>query len=203
MSTAPKQHYTPDEFLKLEAAATEKHEYYRGEIFAMAGASPSHNRISGNIYWRVAQQLEGSPCLPNQSDVMVKVEATGLHTYPDVSVVCPPVQRATAPIEVVLNPKVLIEVLSPSTELYDRNVKFRHYQQVESVEEILLVLQDEPVIEHYRRQSADVWELTTISGLESEVMLRSVECRLTFAQIYANVEFPPTQHPLPPPPKLT
>jgi Uma2 family endonuclease len=134
---------------------------------------------------------------------MVKVEATGWFTYPDLSIVCPPVERATAPIEVVLNSKVLMEVLLPSTEIYDRNVKFRHYQQIASVQEILLVREDEPVIEHYRRQSADVWELTMISGLENEVTLRSVVCQLPLAQVYANVESPPPQHPLPPAPKLT
>ncbi len=191
MATVLKKLYTQEEFLQLEAKSPAKHEFYRGEIFAMSGASTAHNRIALNCLGRLFQQLEGNPCQPNTSDVMVKVQATSLMTYPDVSVACPPVERETAPIEVLLNPKVLIEVLSPSTEIYDRNTKFRQFQLIPSVEELVLIRQDEAAVEHYQRQAGDVWAMTTHLGLEAILSLPTIGCRIPLTQIYANVEFPP------------
>lgn len=195
MATVAKKLYTPEEFLALEAKSESKHEFYRGEIFAMSGATAAHNRIEANCLGRLFQLLEGKPCQANTSNVMVKVKATSLMTYPDVSVACAPFERETAPIEVLLNPKVLLEVLSPSTEIYDRNTKFRQYQLIPSVEELVLIRQDEAAVEHYRRQSDDVWAMTTHLGLDATLVLASIECRLPLAQIYANVEFPPTAQP--------
>lgn len=123
-----KQCFTPQEYLARERVALDKHEYYQGEIFAMSGASKEHVRITGNIYWRLAAQLDGKSCQPFNSDLRVKVSATGLYTYPDVSVACDPVFEDDH-VDVLLNPKVIIEVLSPSTRRHDREWKFRHYQQ--------------------------------------------------------------------------
>lgn len=189
MSTARKLKCTVSEYLAREAASPEKHEYFRGEVFAMAGASPAHNRIASNIHWRLGQQLDGRECLPNLSDVLVN--AASLYTYPDLSVVCPPIEREQGPIEVLLNPKVLIEVLSPSTERYDRNIKFSHYRQIASVQEILLVQQDAPAIEHYARQPDGVWALTTAEGMAATIELPCIGCQLALSHVYANVEFPP------------
>jgi Uma2 family endonuclease len=193
MASVARTLITLDEFLRLEAASSTKHEYYRGEVFAMAGGSPAHNRIASNIHGRLFQLLEGKLCLPNTSDVMVR--ANELYTYPDVSVVCPPIERQPGPIEVILNAKVLIEVLSPSTERYDRNVKLSHYERSPSVEEILLVQQDAAIVEHYAPRPGGSTR-TVIAGLEAEVVLASIDCRLSLAQIYQNVEFPADPFPL-------
>lgn len=191
MATVLKRLYSQEEFFDLEAKSQTKHEFYRGEIFAMSGASTAHNRIVLNCLADLYQQLKGQPCQPNTSDVMVKVAATSLLTYPDVSVACPPVERESAPIEVLLNPKVLIEVLSPSTEIYDRNTKFRQYQLISSVEELVLIRQEEAAVEHYHRQPGDVWAMTTLLGLEATLSLPTLGCRLPLAQIYSGVDFPP------------
>lgn len=187
MASVAKRLISAIEFLQLEAASLSKHELYRGEIYVMAGASPAHNRISGNIYYRLRQQLEGRPCQPNNSDVMVK--ANELHTYPDVSVACPPIQREDAPIEVLLNPKVVIEVLSPSTERYERNVKLVEYERTPSIEEIWLVQQDVPLVEQYVRQGKGTLR-TAVTGLDGAAELQCLDVRLTMKQIYEGVEFP-------------
>ena len=188
MSTVRKAKHTVDEYLAQEAVALQKHEYYQGDISAMSSGSPAHNRVSGNIYWRLAQQLEGKACLPFNSESLVNADS--LFTYPDVSVVCPPIEREPGPIEVLLNPRVIIEVLSPSTERYDRNVKFPHYRQIASVQEILLVQPDAAGVEHYARGVDDSWILTTTSDLTGVVDLPSIGCKLPMEQIYANVAFP-------------
>ncbi len=190
--------YTEQEFLDREVLSREKHEFYRGEIFAMAGASPAHVRIGSNILGELYIQLRGKPCQPNSSDAMVKVQATGLITYPDVSVVCPPVERERGPLEVLLNPKILFEVLSPSTGNYDRSTKFRRYQQIPSVAEIVFVSQDVPAIEHYLRQADGTWQYTLAEGLEAEVVLPSIAGKLALRQVYDRVDFPPPA-PLPDP----
>jgi Uma2 family endonuclease len=192
MASVPHQHISFEEFLRQEAVSPTKHEYYRGEVFAMAGGSVAHNRIASNIHWRLAQALEGKPCLPNNSDVMI--QADGLNTYPDASVVCPPIERVPGAIEVVANPKVIIEVLSPTTESYDRNVKFNHYERTPSVEEILLVLQEAPLVEHFALRKGTSTR-TAIAGLDASVTLASIDCRLLMSQIYENVEFPPNPFP--------
>lgn len=188
MSTAEERTYTVAEYLALEEAATQKHEFYRGKIYAMSGGSVAHNRVVSNIHFRLAQQLEGKPCLPNTADVMVNAQS--LYTYPDVSVVCPPIEREPGRLEVIRNPRVLIEVLSSSTERHDRNLKFHQYQQMPSVQEILLVQQDAPIVEHYARANDGAWIMTSVNDLAGEVALSSIQCRLRLSQIYANVEFP-------------
>jgi Uma2 family endonuclease len=192
MASVAKPLISASEFLQLEAAAPTKHQLYRGEIYAMAGASPAHNRIAGNIYYRLRQQLEGRPCQPNNSDVMVK--ANDLHTYPDVSVVCPPVEREDAPIEVLLNPQVIIEVLSPRTERYERNVKLVEYELTPSIAEIWLVQQDAPIVEHYVRQGKGMFR-TVVTGLEATAELQCIDVRMTMKQIYDGVEFPENPFP--------
>ena len=192
MATVEKIRYTPEQFLEREAQTRDKHEFFRGEIFAMAGSSPADARIAMNILWRLAQQLEGKPCQPNSSDVMVKVAATGLMTYPDVSVVCPPIERAEGPIEVLLNPKILVEVLSPSTEKYDRGTKFSHYQKIPSLAEVLLVSQFEAAVDHYVRNSSGSWTFTRYEGLDAELALPSIAARLKLHQVYDRVEFVPS-----------
>lgn len=189
MATAEKRRYTPAEYLAFERSANEKHEYYDGEIFAMAGASKEHNRISTNIIGRLFAQLEGQPCQPNGSDLRIKFPSDR-YTYADVTVACDPLEFEDAELDTLLNPRVVVEVLSPSTERNDRGPKLRGYQQLASVQEILLVAQDQARIEHLIR-SNEGWTLKIALGLEEAVELPCIGCRLSLAHVYQGVELPP------------
>lgn len=192
MASVLKQRLTVQEFLAQEEVAQRKHEYYRGEVFAMAGASSAHSRIAFNILLRLGQQLDGKPCRVNISDVMVKADE--LLIYPDCSVVCPPIESLPGPIEVLLNPKVLVEVLSPSTEQYDRNFKLPAYGKVAGVTDILLVHQNAAIVERYVPRDGELI-LTQTVGLSGVVELASIGCRLPMAQIYDGVDVPENPFP--------
>ena len=148
MSAIAKKKLTETEYLAIERAAGFRSEFYNGEMFAMAGAKFPHNRIKDNLAGQIYAQLAGGPCYPLVSDMRVKVLKTGLQTYPDILIVCGEPEFPDAETtDVLLNPSAIVEVLSPSTEKYDRGSKFRQYQQIETLKEIVLVAQDEPVIE--------------------------------------------------------
>ena len=152
MSAVPKPYITPEQYLELERQAETKSEYFAGEIFAMAGASPEHNLISGNAFGVLWSQLRDRPCTAYGSDM--KVRSTQEHyAYPDVTVVCGEAQFGGEEREVLLNPTLIVEVLSPSTEAWDRGGKFEQYRQRESLQEYLLIAQDRPHVERYARQS--------------------------------------------------
>ena len=189
MSTVPTKHYTPQEYLALERAAEYKSEYLRGEIFAMAGASREHSLISSNLNGEVRAQLRESPCEVHGSDMRVKVLRTGLYTYPDVIIACGDLQFEDSVPDILLNPKVIFEVLSDSTEAYDRGKKFGHYRQIPSLMEYVLVSQTEPLIERYARTPDDSWLLTVSKGLEAVLQLESVPCRLRLVDVYIKVAF--------------
>ena len=158
----------------------------------MSGASLPHSRIKDNIARHLNNQWGGGPCFAVTSDLKVKVNRTGLYTYPDVVVVCGEPEYLTGRTDVILNPSVVIEVLSPSTEKYDRGAKFRQYQRVPSLNEIVLVAQDEPVVERFVRQADGKWLLTTLDRLDDELVFESVAARVRLADIYAGVTFPET-----------
>lgn len=192
MSVVPKPKLTEAEYLAIEEKAEFKSEFYRGDMFAMSGASLPHSRIKDNIARHLNNQWDVGPCFAVTSDLKVKVNRTGLYTYPGVVVVCGEPEYSAGRTDVILNPSVVVEVLSPSTEKYDRGVKFRQYQRVPSVQEILLVAQDEPVVERFTRQPDGKWLLTTVDRLEDEIAFESVPARLRLADIYAGVTFPET-----------
>jgi Uma2 family endonuclease len=189
MSTQPKIRYTADEYLALERAAEYKSEFHAGEIFAMAGASEAHNLIVANIVGELRSQLKGRPCKTYPSDMRLKVAPTGLYTYPDVMVVCGKALLDDEEQDTLLNPTLIIEVLSASTESADRGSKSGHYRKLESLQEYLLVSQAEPHVEHYTRHPGSRWLLTEAEGLQSEISLSSVECVLPLSEIYYKVEF--------------
>lgn len=183
--------FTPDEYLILERRSEFKSEYFDGEIFAMSGATLAHNRIAGNLFMEIGLQLKGRPCQHFMSDMRVGVTARGPYFYPDVSVVCGKPQLRDNTKDCLMNPVVIVEVLSPSTESYDRTQKFTSYQRIATLTDFLLVSQVEPRIEHYTRQRTGGWLLNTISGLDSKLSVPSIGCELLPSRIYEQVEFEP------------
>jgi Uma2 family endonuclease len=185
----PKPYTTAQEYLARERRAETKSEYRRGEVFAMAGASRKHSLIATNVAAELGQQLRERPCEVYQSDMRVRVSTTGLYTYPDVTVVCGEPEFEDAEVDTLLNPRVLVEVLSATTADYDRGGKGLHYRQLPSLQEYLLVSQDRPLIEHYVRQGPDQWLLTEWRSLDDVVNLPSIDCRLPLTEIYSKVSF--------------
>src|SRR2546427_1385475 len=174
-SAATQPRYTPEEYLALERKADYKSEYVNGQVIAMAWANRSHNLIAGNLYREVSRQLRGRPCEAYISNMRVKVSRTGLYTYPDVVVVCGEIHFEDVHNDTLLNPTVIVEVLSASTEAYDRGEKFAHYRRLESLQEYLLVAQDKVRIEHYVRQGAQ-WVLSEASTLDEAGQPASITC---------------------------
>jgi Uma2 family endonuclease len=183
---------TPDHYLALERQATHRSEYINGHIFAMAGASRQHNLIAGNVFGELRAQLRGRPCEAYINDMRVKVGVTGLYTYPDVAALCGEPHFEDRHLDTLLNPSVIVEVLSPSTEAYDRGEKFAHYRRLESLRDYVLIAQDKVRVEHYVRQG-DQWILSEASDLSSVVHLSSIGCDLVLLDIYDKVEFPNTE----------
>ncbi|MBI3951604.1 MAG: Uma2 family endonuclease [Acidobacteria bacterium] len=188
MSTQFKRHLTPEEYLAIERKAEYKSEYFNGEVFAMAGAGERHNLIVANLIMELGRQLKKRPCKVYPSDMRVKIPVTGLYTYPDVVVVCGEPMFEDEHKDTLLNPTVLIEVLSESTEAYDRGKKFEHYRSVESLSDYVLIAQDAPKIEHYVRQPGNLWLLSETSGSQDIVQIDSIQCELALTEVYDKVE---------------
>ena len=179
-------HYTAEEYLSLERSASSKSEFHDGQLFAMTGASREHNLITVNIAGELRGQLKTRPCEAYINDMRVKAAEARSYHYPDIVVVCGTPQFEDAQVDTLLNPTLLIEVLSPSTDAYDRGGKFAHYRKIPTVREYLLVTQDQPSIERYLRQG-DVWILSEAVGLEASVPLESIDCVLSLREVYDKV----------------
>jgi Uma2 family endonuclease len=173
--------------LAIERKAEYKSEFFRGEMFAMAGASREHTLVAGNMLTALNNQLSGRDCEVYGNDMRVKVSPTGLYTYPDVSVVCGKPQFEDASVDTLLNPKVIVEVLSESTEGYDRGKKFEHYRNVSSLAEYVLIAQDTPHVEVHTRQSDGRWLMWETNDLAHVARLQSIDCSLKLSDIYARV----------------
>jgi Uma2 family endonuclease len=189
MSRVPQQRYTAAEYLSLERTSDVRHEFADGQMVAMSGGSLWHAIICDNLLVRLTSRLSGSSCKPFSASLRVKIQATGNYTYPDLSIVCDERQMEDGRNDTLLNPKVLIEVLSPSTESHDRGWKFRNYQLIPSFEEFVLVSQDEPRVERFLRQGDVGWLMTHVSGLDQTVRIESIGCELPLAEIYKEVVF--------------
>lgn len=179
---------TVEEYFVLERDSLEKHEFFAGEIFAMAGGSRQHSLISGNVLAELRTVLRQGACEVYGSDLRVYVPATGLYTYPDLSVACPPEFLAEHP-DTLINPASLIEVLSDSTEAYDRGKKFENYRTISSLTDYILIAQDRILIEHYTRQSDGGWLLHEVrtGGSLSLTTLPCAKCEIPLAEIYQRV----------------
>src|SRR6266542_2469738 len=180
---------TEAEYLALERAAEFKSEFFAGEMFAMAGGTPMHSLVGTNLAIEFGVRLKGRPCVPFNADLRIKVEETGLFTYPDLSVICGPLQFAAGTDDTVTNPTLLAEVLSDSTENYDRGTKFDHYKKIPSLREYLLVRQKEQVIEQRIRQQGGDWLLRQAVGMDATLAIPSLEITIALAEIFANVKF--------------
>jgi len=184
MSSLPDSYLTPEEYLAIERRAEYKSEYVDGVMYAMAGGSERHNLIAANLITAIGVQLRERPCRVYPSDLKVRVPNSRRFFYPDVSIVCGETQFADDEQDVVLNPIVVVEVLSESTAAFDRGKKFQSYQQIESLREYLLVSQDEYVVEHFLRQDDGHWLYTKAGGLEEAIALPAVKCRLALRDVY-------------------
>ena len=178
--------YTAEEYLTLERSAAYKSEFHDGQIYAMTGASRQHNLITVNIARELSLQLKKRPCEAYSNDMRVKAAEANSYHYPDIAVVCGTPQFEDSYVDTLLNPTLLIEVLSSSTEAYDRGGKFAHYRKIATLHEYLLVSQDQPSIERYMRQG-DVWILSEAVGLEASISLASIDCVLSLREVYDKV----------------
>ena len=187
-STAAQTYLSPEEYLAWERKADTKHEYVRGEIIAMSGASRVHSLIVTNISGELYIQLKGRMCEVHTNDMRVQTSPEISYFYPDVLVVCGEPRFEDNTFDTLLNPIVLVEVLSPSTAAYDRGEKFKHYQQLTSLREYVLVSQDEVRVELYRRQETQ-WKPIEFRSLGNVLSLASIDCELILSDIYNRVEF--------------
>lgn len=181
---------TPQEYLVMERRNAYKSEYVNGDIVAMAGASEAHNLVITNIVRELSIQLKTRPCKVYPSDMRVWIPRLTTYTYPDVVVVCETPEFQDERRDTLLNPTLLIEVLSPTTAAYDRGIKFKHYRTLDSLQEYLLISQDAPLLERYLRQEGSrFWTFSDAEGPAAQMELSSVGCRLALAEVYDKVEF--------------
>ena len=192
MESREDRYYTPKEYLAFEDAAPERHEYFDGRIYAMTGSSVRHSRIAGNVFASLHGQVRGRRCEVFDTHIKLHIEASGLYTYPDVSALCGEARFESETRGILLNPSVIVEVLSPSTESYDRGEKFDQYQLIPSLREYLLVSQDRVRVQRFVRDDAGVaWEMTKVEELDSAVEIPSIGCALALRDVYERVELPP------------
>ena len=187
LSTFANRFLSPEEYLEIERQAEDKNEYYKGEMFAMSGASRRHDRIATQLALLVGQHLRGKRCEEFSANMRVLATASGLYTYPDLSVACDEPQFADAHVDTLTNPALLVEVLSPSTEAYDRGKKAKLYRAIPSLQELLFIAQDSYEVELYRRQPDGTWALIEARGLESAITLTSIGYTLSLRELYERV----------------
>jgi Uma2 family endonuclease len=188
MSSPKPSLLTPGEYLELERKSEFRNEYIAGRIFAMSGASRRHGLIAGNLFRELSSQMRGRTCEAHMNDLRVKVSPTSMYTYPDIVAVCGEVLLEDEHLDTLLNPTLIVEVLSESTEAYDRGEKFAHYRRLDSLREFVLVAQDKIRIEHFRREGEE-WILSEVSGPEATLHLGSIDCHVAVAAVCEKVEF--------------
>ena len=187
MAALRERTWTVEEYLEFERTSEEKHEYLDGQIISMAGASGNHNRIVANTIIGIGPQLREGPCGIYASDQRVRAGMD--YVYSDISVVCGTPEYTDETPQSLLNPTLVIEVLSPSTERFDRGRKFEQYQELDSLQEYVLVSQDSHRVEHYVRQADDQWLYSDARGLDAVLELPSIGCTLALADVYEKVTF--------------
>jgi len=179
-----KEKISIEEYLEMENASIEKHEYYKGEIFAMSGAKVAHVIISDNILSVLKQKLKGKSCKPNGSDLRIHIEANTLFTYPDISIICGEIITLNNDDYNVLNPSVIIEVLSPSTKNYDRGEKFKLYRDIPTLKEYILADSESVHIEVFRLNENNHWELEEYNSIDDLLYLKVINEKIPLSEIY-------------------
>jgi Uma2 family endonuclease len=192
VSTALKR-ITPQEYLIRERQASIKSEFYQGEIFAMGGGSANHSLIAANFVGEARNSLKGRPCAVFNSDLRVQVQSTGLYTYPDATIVCGELLFDDDHRDTVLNPTVIVEVLSDSTEKYDRGKKSNHYRQIASLKELILIAQDRSHVERFTRQANGDWLFHEQKELTADFELKSLGISIAISELYRGVKFEPIE----------
>ena len=180
---------TPEEYLHFERQSETKHEYFDGEIFAMAGASRRHCKIVANLMRAIGNKLCSTNCNVYANDFRVKIKETGLYTYPDLVVTCGKEILEDQVKDTLLNPLIIIEILSPSTENYDRGKKFAHYRQIESLQNYVLVSQEMPSVELFQRQNDGRWLFSEKNGLENSIEIPAIDYLLPLVEVYDKIDF--------------
>jgi Uma2 family endonuclease len=183
-STAPGRRYTFREYLELEASSEVRYEFFDGAVFAMSGGSPDHSRLAANVISILSAQLAEKPCQAFTSDLRVRVVETGLTTHPDVSVICGSLERDPEDVNTATNPVVVVEVLSPSTQRYDREEKAAHYRRIPSLQSYVLISQEEQRLEVLTRNPDGSWTLR--EARSGAVDLPAINCKLAVADVYRN-----------------
>lgn len=179
-----KNKFTIEEYLQMEEASEEKYEYYQGEIFAMSGAGVDHNIIAGNIYGEIKQMLKGRSCRPFNSDQRIHIPQNSLFTYPDISIVCGEIMTLDDDGWNILNPAVIIEILSPSTKNYDRGGKFKLYRDIATLKEYILVDSESVGVEAFRVNDNGHWELEEYKNPDDKLLIKTLELSIPVAEIY-------------------
>lgn len=180
---------TPEEYLTLERAAVEKHEYYKGEIFAMSGNTMPHNRIQVNFLIAAGNFLKGKSCEVFGGELRVHVPLNEWYTYPDAIIVCEEPQLLDEEFDTLLNPTVIVEILSKSTQSYDRGDKFSLYRSIASLQQYILISSLKVAVEHYQRQPDNSWLLKETSNEQDSLYISPIQLYLPLSQIYAGVTF--------------
>lgn len=189
MVANPQKYYSPEEYLALEETAEYRSEYYRGEIFAMSGGSANHNRICGNLYLALREMLEDKPCEAFITDMRLHVRKNSLYTYPDVMVVCGRIAYINGRTDTITNPVVIIEVLSESTQAYDRGAKFELYRAIETLQDYVLVDQARVHVEYFHRLEDSRWLLAEFNELEAVLRLEAIAVEIPLSRVYQRVEW--------------
>lgn len=180
--------YTPEEYLRLEENSLEKHEYFQGEIFSMAGGTPRHNLLVANVTTELNLGLRGKDCAAYSSDIRILVRSSGLYTYADVSVVCGELEMAPDRNDTITNPILIGEVLSPSTEKYDRSQKFELYRGLDSLQTYLLIDQSRAYVELHTKSASDKWVMQTFNNLSQSVTIASLDLAIPLANLYDKIK---------------
>ena len=188
MTALPEKRWTAEEYLAYERASDEKHEFIGGRVYLMTGASRKHNLIVFNLAAILGNQLRNRACEAYANDMRVRVKGQD-YAYPELVVVCDPPEFEDAQVDTLLNPTLFMEVLSPTTEQYDRGMKFEAYRALTSLQEYVLIAQDRPHIEHYARQDQGIWLFSEVNGLDISLELTSIGCTLALADVCGKVNF--------------
>jgi Uma2 family endonuclease len=182
------KHITEKEYLDAERLATVKHEYYKGEVFAMSGASIPHNRIFSNTFLEIGIQLKGKKCQPFGSDLRIHIPKNTLFTYPDISIVCDEIETTDDKFDTITNPSVIIEILSPSTRNYDKGEKFTLYREIDSLQEYILIDSERIMVEKFMRNSDNSWQLTEYKTIEQSFNITTVNIEMQLLDIYEGLK---------------